>query len=127
MDYSYILRIRNILWIRINIPYSLGMKIRYLITAGVFISILLIGMSSYLYIYMSAYFNFFLFRKNSVSVPQNPEIPEVITKITGLFGLLHEQTIALLVSVVVFMLCLLVGIYLSLATNSPRALLNEKR
>jgi hypothetical protein len=103
------------------------MKIRYLITAGVFISVLLIGMSSYLYIYMSAYFNFFLFRKNSVSVPQNPEIPEVITKITGLFGLLHEQTIALLVSVVVFMLCLLVGIYLSLATNSPRALLNEKR
>jgi len=103
------------------------MKIRYIIPAGVFISILLIGMSSYLYVYMSAYFNFFLFRKNSVDVPQTPEIPEVITKITGLFSLSLDQTTALLVSVVVFMLCLLVGIYLSLATNSPRALLNEKR
>jgi hypothetical protein len=72
-------------------------------------------MSSYLYVYMSAYFNFFLFRKNSVGVPQNPDLPEVITKITGLFSLSLDQTTALLVSVVVFMLCLLVGIYLYLA------------
>jgi hypothetical protein len=91
------------------------MKIRYIIPAGVFISVLLIGMSSYLYVYMSAYFNFFLFRKNSVGVPQNPDLPEVITKITGLFSLSLDQTTALLVSVVVFMLCLLVGIYLYLA------------
>ena len=96
------------------------MKIKYLITAGMFISLLLIGMSSYLYVYMSAYFNFFLFKKNSPSVPQNPEIPEVITKITGLFGQFPEQTIALLVSGVVFMLCLLVGIYLYLAHADSR-------
>ena len=103
------------------------MKTKYLITAGVFTSILLIGMSSYLYIYISAYLHFSLFSTNGVGVPQNPDMPEVIAKLTGLFGLFPDQTIALLVSVVVFMLCLLVGIYLSLATNSSRALLNEER
>ena len=99
------------------------MKLRKVMIAGVLISVGLVGISSYLYIYMSGYFNFFLFRKGSVSVAQNPDIPEAIMKPVGLFGLYPEQTIALLVSVVFVMLCFLVGIYFYLSTNNARALI----
>ncbi len=97
------------------------MKLRYVIIAGVIISIGLVGISGYLYVYMSNYFNFFLFRKGGVSVQTSPITPEVLIAPQGIFGLYPEQTIALLVSLVFVMLCFLVGIYFYIATNSARA------
>ena len=94
------------------------MRTRYLITAGASISILLIGISGYLYLYINAYFNFILFRIGSRNILESPEAPEMITKIGGLFGLFPEQTIALLVSVVLLLLCFLVGIYFYLIHQS---------